>query len=129
MRLGRTKVAASTQRLPIGAGGVAALARHRPPLAERVVFPNGTGKPLDPARVAYQFDKEQARLGLHRIRPHDLRHTAATLMLQAGIPPKVVSERLGHSSIVVTMNRYAHFIEGMQTGRGRGDGRGALRAW
>ena len=49
-----------------------------------------------------------------RIRLHDLRHTHATLLLQAGVSPKVVSERLGHATVAFTMQVYAHVIPGMQ---------------
>lgn len=49
-----------------------------------------------------------------RVRFHDLRHTAATLMLQRGIHPKVVQERLGHSSISLTLDTYSHAIPSMQ---------------
>jgi integrase len=52
--------------------------------------------------------------GVPRIRLHDLRHTWATLALAAGVPPKVVSERLGHANIQVTMNTYSHVMPGMQ---------------
>jgi integrase len=52
--------------------------------------------------------------GLPRIRLHDLRHTHATLSLQAGVPVKVVSERLGHASTSFTLDVYAHVIPGMQ---------------
>jgi integrase len=45
---------------------------------------------------------------------HDLRHTYATLSLQAGIPAKVVSERLGHKSIAITLDTYSHVTPGMQ---------------
>ena len=48
------------------------------------------------------------------IRLHDLRHTHATLGLAAGVPPKVMQERLGHSSIQITMDLYSHVIPGMQ---------------
>ena len=54
------------------------------------------------------------RTGLRRIRFHDLRHTHATLLLQAGVNPKVVSERLGHSSVAFTLDTYAHVMPGMQ---------------
>ncbi|MFN2486440.1 MAG: tyrosine-type recombinase/integrase, partial [Acidimicrobiia bacterium] len=47
------------------------------------------------------------------IRLHDLRHTWATLALQQGVPLKVVSERLGHSSIAITADTYQHVTEGM----------------
>jgi integrase len=45
---------------------------------------------------------------------HDLRHTHASQLLRHGIHPKVVSERLGHSSIVITLNTYSHVLRGLQ---------------
>ncbi len=48
------------------------------------------------------------------IRLYDLRHTTATLLLQAGINPKIVSERLGHSTIVLTLDVYSHVLPNMQ---------------
>ena len=48
------------------------------------------------------------------IRLHDLRHTHATLSLQAGVHVKIVSERLGHSSVVITLDTYSHAIPGLQ---------------
>lgn len=57
----------------------------------------------------------QARkAGLPRIRLHDLRHTHATLALKAGVPVKVISERLGHESPAFTMEQYAQALPGMQ---------------
>ena len=55
---------------------------------------------------------EQA--GLPRIRFHDLRHSAATLLLGLGIHPKIVSEMLGHSQIAITLNLYSHVTATMQ---------------
>ncbi|HEY8657329.1 MAG TPA: tyrosine-type recombinase/integrase [Candidatus Limnocylindria bacterium] len=55
-----------------------------------------------------------ARAGLPRIRFHDLRHTAATLLLEAGLHPRVVAERLGHASPSLVMNVYGHVTERMQ---------------
>ena len=51
---------------------------------------------------------------LPTIRLHDLRHTHATLALQAGVHPKVVSERLGHATVSITMDTYSHAIPAMQ---------------
>ena len=48
------------------------------------------------------------------MRLHDLRHTHATLMLKAGIHPKIVSERLGHASISITLDTYSHVVPGLQ---------------
>jgi len=50
-----------------------------------------------------------------KIRFHDLRHTAATLMLLGGVNVKVVSERLGHASVEITLSTYAHVLPNMQT--------------
>lgn len=55
-----------------------------------------------------------AKAGLRTIRLHDLRHTHATLALKAGVPVKVISERLGHESPAFTLKQYAHVIPGMQ---------------
>ncbi|MFC1969801.1 tyrosine-type recombinase/integrase [Chloroflexota bacterium] len=52
---------------------------------------------------------------LENIRSHDLRHTFASLMLQRGAKPKVISEALGHASVAFTMDTYSHIIEGMQS--------------
>jgi integrase len=54
------------------------------------------------------------RAGLPRIRFHDLRHTAATLLLGRGVHPKIVSEMLGHSQIAITLDLYSHVTPTMQ---------------
>jgi len=54
------------------------------------------------------------KAGVPLIRFHDLRHTAATLLLLAGIHPKVVSEMLGHASIAITLDLYSHVLPDMQ---------------
>ncbi|MFC1933342.1 site-specific integrase [Chloroflexota bacterium] len=54
------------------------------------------------------------RSGLKAIRFHDLRHTHASLMLKQGIHPKIVQERLGHSSITMTLDTYSHVAPGLQ---------------
>ena len=55
-----------------------------------------------------------SKTGVKRVRFHDLRHTHATLLLQAGVPVKVVSERLCHSKASITQDVYQHVITGMQ---------------
>jgi integrase len=60
------------------------------------------------------FDRRVAASGLPRIRLHDLRHTWATLALQAGEHPKVVSEILGQANISITLETYSHVIPAMQ---------------
>jgi integrase len=60
------------------------------------------------------FKRSVADAALPPIRLHDLRHTAATLALAAGIHPKIVQERLGHSSINITLDTYSHVVQGLQ---------------
>ena len=72
------------------------------------------GGPIDPCNLLQSFKRLLKRAGLPEIRFHDLRHTAATLMLKEGVHPKIVQERLGHSNISLTLNTYSHIIPGMQ---------------
>ena len=60
------------------------------------------------------FKRLSRAAGLPVIRLHDLRHTSATLALAAGVHPKVVQERLGHSSINITLDTYSHVVKGLQ---------------
>jgi integrase len=78
------------------------------------VFCREDGSPLSPNAFSQTFDRLVRAAGLPRIRLHDLRHTHATLALQAGIHPKVVSERLGHSTVSITLDIYSHAIPAMQ---------------
>jgi integrase len=78
------------------------------------VFPREDGSPLHPDGFTQRFELELKRAGLRRIRLHDLRHTHATIALRAGIPVKVISERLGHETPAFTLKQYAHVIPGMQ---------------
>jgi integrase len=64
--------------------------------------------------VTTSFEAHVIAAALSRIRLHDLRHTHATLGLAAGIPPKVMSERLGHAKIGITLDLYSHVVPGMQ---------------
>lgn len=73
-----------------------------------LVFCDEIGRELHPDRFTRAFGAAVKRAGVKRIRLHDLRHTWATLALQAGIHPKVVSERLGHATTSVTLDIYSH---------------------
>lgn len=75
-------------------------------------WPNG--KPLDGEYVSDTFKKIIRKLEFDDIRFHDLRHTHATLLLSQGVNPKIVSERLGHSSIGITLDTYSHVLPNMQ---------------
>lgn len=79
-----------------------------------LVFAKENGKPLHPDSFTQSFDRLIRTSGLSRIRLHDLRHTHASIALQAGIPIKVISERLGHESPGFTLKQYAHVMPGMQ---------------
>ena len=79
-----------------------------------LVFANHEGNPIDPGVVSHSFRRLAKRAGLEGIRFHDLRHTFASLMLQQGAKPKVISEALGHASVAFTLDVYSHIIEGMQ---------------
>lgn len=81
---------------------------------DRYVFGHDDGNPIHPQVFSDAFKKLVTRSGLPRIRLHDLRHTHATLLLKAGVPIKVVSERLGHSTPAFTMATYQHVLPGMQ---------------
>lgn len=72
------------------------------------------GKLIDPDYISHAFPKILETLNLPSIRFHDLRHTSATMLLKAGINPKVVSERLGHTDIRITLNTYSHVLPNMQ---------------
>ncbi|MEH7445189.1 site-specific integrase [Bacillus sp. JJ1122] len=72
------------------------------------------GTPLNPANVRRTFKKLIKLAGLPDIRFHDLRHTHATLLLSQGVNVKVISERLGHSNIKVTLDTYSHVLPTMQ---------------
>ncbi len=73
-----------------------------------LVFAGVHGGLPDPSAVSKRFDRRVAQQPVPRIRLHDLRHTWATLALKAGVHPKIVQERLGHSSIAITLDIYSH---------------------
>jgi integrase len=75
-----------------------------------LVFDAGNGSALHSDHVSKTFLKFVKLAGVPAIRLHDLRHTAATLMLRAGVPAKVASERLGHSNIGITLDTYTAFV-------------------
>ena len=72
-----------------------------------LVFSDIDGEPLDPSTVTHSFGKICKSAGLN-VRFHDLRHTCASLMLLAGVHPKIVSEMLGHSTVAITLDIYSH---------------------
>lgn len=84
---------------------------------EDLVFPNPDGAPMRPRSLTQHFKRLSKRAGLpSTVRLHDLRHTAATLLLSKGIHPKIVQEILGHSTISITLDTYSHVLPNMQKG-------------
>ena len=79
------------------------------PLAgERLVFSKTDGSPLLPNTVTHAFGKMTRRAGMKGITLHSLRHSHASVMLQEGVSPRTVADRLGHSNVVITLGTYSH---------------------
>lgn len=80
-----------------------------------LIFTGPLGNPMDVHNLGVRnFKRILKEAGLPNIRMYDLRHTAATLLLSAGTHPKVASEMLGHSTVVLTMDTYSHVLPTMQ---------------
>ena len=78
------------------------------------VFTNAAGDPIHPHSISQTFERIVKRAGVPKIRLHDIRHTHGTLLIKAGVPVKVVSERLGHGNPAFTIDTYQHVLPGMQ---------------
>jgi integrase len=114
------KTARSKRTIPLPAQLVHALEKHKQQQEkERLaagsswqgspcVFTTPIGTPVDPRSDYREFKKLLGRAGVTSVRLHDLRHTAASLLVVQGVPPRVVMEILGHSQIALTMNTYSH---------------------
>ena len=79
-----------------------------------LVFPTRDGTAWRPDSFSSQFSALVRYHKLPHVRFHDLRHTHATQLLKQGVHPKIVSERLGHSNIAITLDTYSHVLPGMQ---------------
>jgi integrase len=79
-----------------------------------LVFPSGVGTPMTASNIRRDFRKLLSTSGLPKIRFHDLRHTAVSLMLNHAIPVLIVSKRLGHSKASITIDVYGHLIPSRQ---------------
>lgn len=123
-RLLGTKTSRS-RRLSIGASVVDALRRERAgQLARRqtatrwddrwgLVFTDAAGGPVSPMAVTKEFHRLVREADVPAIRLHDVRHSNASILLEQGVPIKVISERLGHTTIAMTMDTYAHLLPAM----------------
>lgn len=81
---------------------------------ETFIVTDESGDPLKPTALTDAWLRLLERIDLPRIRFHDLRHTHATQLLAAGVHPKIASERLGHSTIGITLDLYSHVMPSMQ---------------
>jgi integrase len=122
LTLSEPKTVKGKRSVPLPPETVAALREWRKAqLEERLankegnfVFTREDGSPVHPDRLSKMFEALSRKAGLPVIRFHDLRHTWATLALQAGVAPKVVSEILGHANIGITLDTYSHVIPAME---------------
>ncbi len=124
--LSETKTDRSRRTIALDEASVAALRRHRQSQDEerwilgasyednQLVFCREDGSPIWPRSLTRSFARLVEAAGVPKIRLHDLRHTHATLALQAGVHPKVVQERLGHATISITLDVYSHAVPAMQ---------------
>ena len=121
LRFGPPKTAKGRRLVPLDPATVEALTEHKLAQEEErralgidgepeLVFTEPGGSPVSPPAFTDAFRSRAKVAGLPRIRLHDLRHTWATLALQSGVHPKVVSEILGHSSVAITLDRYSHSV-------------------
>jgi integrase len=78
------------------------------------VFTQADGSPVLPGTLTENFKDLTRQLEMPPLTLHGLRHAFATLALQAGMNPKVVSEALGHSSVTITLDTYSHVLPNMQ---------------
>ena len=121
------KTARSRRKVALSVLAIAALQKHRERqereralagadwVENDLVFPNAHGGPMEGSYfLRRKFAPMLKRAGLPHIRFHDLRHTAATLLLMQGIHPKIVSEMLGHSTVSITLDTYSHVLPDMQ---------------
>ncbi len=127
-RFEEPKTSKSRRSIPLSGSIVTALKVHRRNyLAEKMklgsdyanldlVFSTEIGTPISSVNLRNRhFKPIVTKAELSEIRLYDLRHTSATMLLASGVSPKVVSERLGHSSVVLTLDTYSHVIPAMQT--------------
>ena len=128
LRFKSPKTHRSRRSIALAAIAVEALRSHRAKQAEErlalgpayddhdLVCPRPGGSPWPPDMLSTAFAAVVRRLQVKPFRFHDLRHSHASHLLRAGIHPKIVSERLGHSTVGITLDTYSHVLPGMQEG-------------
>lgn len=127
--LEQPKTSGSRRRVVLDGRTVTALRRHRAHQAEQrlaigagwrndwdLVFTGPDGSPVGPHDFSLRFVRRVKAAGLPHLSVHGLRHTWASIALEKGVHPKIVSERLGHASISITLQTYSHCLAGMDGG-------------
>ncbi len=124
--VGQPKTAGSRRPIALGDDMISLLRQYKSSqAAERLlmgplwqdnglVFPSELGTMIEDKRLREVFGRICHRANLPHIRPYDLRHSCASLLLAAGVHPKVVAERLGHSSVNLTLTTYSHVLPTLQ---------------
>ena len=84
-----------------------------------LVFAHAHGSPMLPHSITNAWKRLVKNAGFMGVRLHDSRHTHATLMLKQGVYPKTEAERLGHGSVVITLDTYSHVLPGIQEAAAR----------
>lgn len=117
------KSRSSRRRVPLAALGRTALRRHRlAQMEERLraanvwhdgdfVFTNDCGRPAAPMALQRVWRRSLEMAGCQQLLFHATRHTAASLMVAAGVNPRVAAERLGHAAAAMTLDRYSHLTD------------------
>jgi integrase len=125
------KTPAGERRVRLSAACLAALEAHRAVQDRRradmgdlwadhdLVFTTGVGEPIPPSNIDRAWRALIKRANVPYIRPHDLRRTHSTLLRRQGVDPKVVSERLGHTSVEFTMDVYTNVLPEMEAAAAR----------
>jgi integrase len=108
------KTGRSRRQVQLGSAVIDALRRHRLQPGIGFVFTRSDGRPLSRSIVDKAWTRLNERAGVPPVRFHDLRHTAATLLLGRGMHPKIVSEMLGHATVAITLDLYSHVTPTMQ---------------
>ncbi len=99
---------------PSQSGETAETTAGSPIARDDLVITLRDGRPWPPDSFSAEFARQLKLAGLPRIRFHDLRHSHASLLLRLGVHPKIVSERLGHTTVGFTLDTYSHLLPSMQ---------------
>lgn len=109
-----TKTKSGSRMVTLDQTTLQILKSHQDQSKHELVFSSSLGNPILPRNILRVFYSHLKKIDIPKITFHDLRHTHATLLLETGIHPKIVAERLGHSDMRVTLEVYSHVLPNMQ---------------